>query len=76
MNARSVYVRRGGKQTGGCSIVLEAGTNLQTGEGKFKKTFGGLTTLEADLLLTASAIFAVDRCIARGERERRFRPSD
>lgn len=69
MKARSVFVRRGGKQTGGCSIVLEAGTNLQTGEGKFKKTFGGLTTLEADLLLIASSVFAVDRCLPRGERE-------
>jgi 7-cyano-7-deazaguanine synthase in queuosine biosynthesis len=69
MKARSVFVRRGGKQTGGCSIVLEAGTNLQTGEAKFQRTFGGLTTLEADLLLIASSIFAVDRCLSRGERE-------
>jgi 7-cyano-7-deazaguanine synthase in queuosine biosynthesis len=69
MKARSVFVRRGGKQTGGSSIVLEAGTNLQTGESKFQKTFGGLTTLEADLLLIASSVFAVDRCLARGERE-------
>ncbi len=69
MKARGVFVRRSGKQTGGCSIILEAGTNLQTGESKFKKTFGGLTTLEADLLLISSAIFAVDRCLARGERE-------
>lgn len=69
MKPRSVFVRRSGKQTGGCSIVLEAGANLQTGEGKFKKTFGGLTTLEADLLLVASSLFAVDRCLARGERE-------
>jgi 7-cyano-7-deazaguanine synthase in queuosine biosynthesis len=69
MKARSVFVRRGGKQTGASSIVLEAGTNLQTGEGKFQKTFGSLTTLEADLLLIASSVFAADRCLARGERE-------
>jgi 7-cyano-7-deazaguanine synthase in queuosine biosynthesis len=69
VKAPGVFVRRGGKQTGGCSIVLEAGTNLQTGEGKFQRTFGGLTTLEADLLLIASSIFAVDRCVARGARE-------
>jgi 7-cyano-7-deazaguanine synthase in queuosine biosynthesis len=69
MKARSVFVRRGGKQTGGSSIVLEAGTNLQTGEVKFLKTFGSITTLEADLLLIASSVFAVDRCLARGERE-------
>ncbi|HXL21035.1 MAG TPA: 7-cyano-7-deazaguanine synthase [Candidatus Dormibacteraeota bacterium] len=69
LRARSVFVRRGGKQTGGCSIVLEAGSNLQTGERKFLTIFGGLTTLEADLLLIASSIFAADRCLARGERE-------
>ena len=69
MKARSVFVRRSGKETGGCSIVLEAGANLQTGETKFQKTFGGLTTLEADLLLVASSIFAADRCLSRGERE-------
>lgn len=69
MNSRKIFVRRGGKQTGGCSIVLEAGTNLQTGESKFQKTFGGLSTLEADLLLVASSVFAADRCLTRGERE-------
>jgi hypothetical protein len=63
------FVRRTGRQTNGCSIVLQPGANLQTGEAKFKKLFGGLTTLEADLLVIASAIFAIDRCIERGERE-------
>jgi 7-cyano-7-deazaguanine synthase in queuosine biosynthesis len=69
VKARGVFVRRGGTSTGGCSIVLQAGKNLQTGEGKFQQTFGGLTSLEADLLLVASSVFAVDRCLARGQRE-------
>ena len=62
-------MRRGGDQTGGCPVVLEAGTNLGTGEAKFRRTFGGLTSLESDLLLLASSVFAVDRCLQRGERE-------
>ncbi len=69
MKARSLFVRRKGKETGGSQIVLEAGTNLQTGESKFQRTFGDLTTLEADLLLIASSVFAADRCLRRGERE-------
>jgi len=64
-----VFVRRGGQQTNGCSVVLESGANLQTGEGKFKALFGRTTTLEADLLLIAASVFAVDRCVRRGERE-------
>jgi 7-cyano-7-deazaguanine synthase in queuosine biosynthesis len=64
-----VYVRRGGSRTGGCSVILQPAANLQAGQNKFKALFGGLTTLEADLLLIASTIFAVDRCITRGERE-------
>lgn len=63
------YVRRSGTKTNGCSVVLQPGANLQTGESKFKAVFGALTTLEADLLLLASAVFAVDRCTPRGERE-------
>ena len=64
-----VFVRRGGNLTNGCSIVLEPGANLQTGESKFKALFGSITTLERDLLLIAATIFAVDRCVRRGERE-------
>lgn len=68
--AKRVFVRRDGTQSGGTgAIILEAGANLLTGEGKFKTAFGGMTSLEADLLLLASAIFAADRCIVRGERE-------
>jgi 7-cyano-7-deazaguanine synthase in queuosine biosynthesis len=64
-----VFVRRRGTQTDGCPIVLQAGANLQTGETKFKTIFRTVTTLEEDLLLLAASIFAVDRCVARGERE-------
>ncbi len=64
-----VFVRRSGTETKGCTVVLQPGANLQTGENKFKTTFGGLTTLEGDLLLIAATVFAVDRCLLRGERE-------
>ncbi len=64
-----IFVRREGAETGGCPIVFEAGKNLLTGEGQFKKAFGTITSLEGDLLFLASAIFAADRCTERGERE-------
>jgi 7-cyano-7-deazaguanine synthase in queuosine biosynthesis len=69
MRASRVFVRRSGTETNGCTVILQPAANLQTGESKFKKLFGSLTTLEADLLLIASTIFAVDRCIRRGDRE-------
>ncbi len=64
-----VFVRRGGRQTQGCAIVLDANANLHTGERAFKSIFGTPTSLESDLLLIGAAVFAADRCIARGERE-------
>jgi 7-cyano-7-deazaguanine synthase in queuosine biosynthesis len=63
------FVRRGGDSTGGCSLVLDSSKNLSTGEDTFGTEFGDITTLEADLLLLAAAIYAVDRCVKRGERE-------
>jgi 7-cyano-7-deazaguanine synthase in queuosine biosynthesis len=63
------FVRRSGNQTNGCAVVLQPGANLQTGEKTFKSEFGELSTLESDLLLIASSIFAIDRCIARSPRE-------
>ncbi len=65
----TVYVRRGGNGTGNANIVLDSVKNLLTGEAKFKSEFGGVSTLESDLLLIASAVYAADRCIKRGERE-------
>ncbi len=64
-----VYVRRGGTETGAADIVLDAGKNLLTGEDDFVKHYKTITTLEEDLLLIASSVFAADRCIQRGERE-------
>jgi 7-cyano-7-deazaguanine synthase in queuosine biosynthesis len=64
-----VFVRRGGAQTNGSPVVLQAGANLQTGERKFDRLFSGITTLEADLLLIAASIFAIDRCVERRPRE-------
>ncbi len=59
------FVRRSGTQTNSCNVVLQPGANLQTGEAKFNSVFGQITTLESDLLLIASSIFAIDRCVAR-----------
>jgi 7-cyano-7-deazaguanine synthase in queuosine biosynthesis len=52
------------------ATVLEEGPTLLTGVADFEESFGSApTTLEADLLRLAAAIFAADRASARGERE-------
>lgn len=50
-------------------LYLQPGTNITTGERIFSQTFGTLTTLEEDLLIVASAIFACDLAFKRGQRE-------
>jgi 7-cyano-7-deazaguanine synthase in queuosine biosynthesis len=65
----SFFVRRSGLDSANCDFILEVGSNLITGEQDFKKNFGSVTTLEADLLLLGSSIFAADRACERGERE-------
>lgn len=51
-------------------MVLREGSTLLTGARDFRDSFGSEpTTLEADLLRLAAAVFAADRACARGERE-------
>src|ERR1039458_4008859 len=50
-------------------IFLKLGEHVLTGEKNFSDNFGPTTTLEADLLTLAAAIFAADRGCLRGERE-------
>ena len=47
--------------------VLSLSRNLFSGEEDFAKTFGEPSSLESDLLILASSIFAADRAYARGE---------
>lgn len=49
--------------------AFRVGETLFTGEDDFASGFGAPSSLEADLLLLASAVFAADRAHARGERE-------
>lgn len=65
----SVYARRGGSDTGSTDAILDATKNLLTGERRFKTEFGGVSSLESDLLLLAAVVYATDRCTKRGERE-------
>jgi 7-cyano-7-deazaguanine synthase in queuosine biosynthesis len=69
MKVRRFTIRRTAAGTPQQSASFIVGHNLFTGERELKKVFGPLTSLEADLLLIASAIFAVDRATRRGERE-------
>jgi 7-cyano-7-deazaguanine synthase in queuosine biosynthesis len=62
-------VKATSSERGTADIVLQPGGNLRTGENDFREEFGPPTTLERDLLILASAIFAADRSIERGERE-------
>jgi 7-cyano-7-deazaguanine synthase in queuosine biosynthesis len=50
-------------------LVLQPGANLFTGMKPFAERFGDPTSLEADLLVVASAIFACDLAFKRGQRE-------
>jgi 7-cyano-7-deazaguanine synthase in queuosine biosynthesis len=49
-------------------LRLRPGTNLVTGEKEFRSRFGEPTSLEVDVLTTASAIFASDLAFKRDER--------
>jgi 7-cyano-7-deazaguanine synthase in queuosine biosynthesis len=48
---------------------LKVGENLITGESDFRKQFGEPTTMERDLLVLSSAVFAVDVATKRGMNE-------
>jgi 7-cyano-7-deazaguanine synthase in queuosine biosynthesis len=47
-------------------VVFQVGTSLFTGEDDFTRIFESPTSLETDLLLIASSIFATDRAVPRG----------
>jgi 7-cyano-7-deazaguanine synthase in queuosine biosynthesis len=64
-----IFVRTNPGETDTCDLVFHTGKNLITGELSFKREFGELTSLERDLLLIASSVFAADRCVKRGDRE-------
>src|SRR5688572_30102802 len=66
---KSVFVRSRGINGSDRQFSLEEGNNLFTGAEDFRRMFGVLTSLEEDLLLLGSSIFAADRACARGERE-------
>ncbi len=53
----------------GDGLLLKPGVNLRHGLKDFREHFGQPTTLEEDLLVVASAIFACDLGFKRGERE-------
>jgi 7-cyano-7-deazaguanine synthase in queuosine biosynthesis len=50
-------------------LVLQPGANLYTGVKPFTERYGDPTSLEADLLVVASSIFACDLAFKRGQRE-------
>lgn len=56
-----------------CHWLVE-GVNLISGIESFRSNFGGVTSLERDLLQLSAAVFAADRASPRGDREqyRRF----
>src|SRR5947208_5576320 len=53
----------------GVDLWLQIGKNLRTGETDFVKHFKQITSLERDLLVLASSIFACDVAAKRGMRE-------
>jgi len=60
----------------GSELLLRPGENLRNGVTEFSREFGDISSLETDLLNTASAIFACDLAFKRGERENISRQID
>jgi 7-cyano-7-deazaguanine synthase in queuosine biosynthesis len=54
---------------GSADLVLQPGGNLRTGIEDFETFFPNPTSLEKDVLVVASAIYACDLAFKRGERE-------
>lgn len=52
----------------GFDLILLPGENLITGEEKFREYFGEVTSMERDLLVFASAVYACDLATVRGKR--------
>jgi 7-cyano-7-deazaguanine synthase in queuosine biosynthesis len=65
----SAIVELSDTQPSGEALYLRPGSNLVTGEAQFASFFGTPTTLECDLFTLASAIYACDLAMKRGERE-------
>jgi len=67
-NARAIVFLDKIKGTS-ADLVLQPGANLYTGIKPFARSFSRPTSLEEDLLVVASTIFACDLAFKRGERE-------
>jgi 7-cyano-7-deazaguanine synthase in queuosine biosynthesis len=63
------YFYRGQAPAKPLGTALELGADVITGAKSLEDLFGAGTSLEVDLLNIAAAVFAVDRCQLRGERE-------
>jgi 7-cyano-7-deazaguanine synthase in queuosine biosynthesis len=60
----------------GSTLYLKPAANLVTGEEHFIRLFRSITSLEIDILTVASAIYACDLAVRRGEREQIAREID
>lgn len=70
MNRIFVTTARSQSKAPADAVILSEGSTLLTGIADFRRSFGtDPTTLEADLLRLAAAVFATDRACPRGERE-------
>ena len=62
MTAVSVYA---GEKNAKCDLRLVPGDNLYIGSQAVKRTLGGLTSLEEDLLRIAGSVYATDLGVKR-----------
>jgi 7-cyano-7-deazaguanine synthase in queuosine biosynthesis len=67
--SRSFLVERDGSAAALSDSVGDLHYDLVTGEADLANQLGPLTSLEADLLILAAAVYAADRASRRGERE-------
>jgi len=68
-DSRAIVVLDAVESSADEDLVLRPGANLYTGIRAFANAFNEPTTLEGDLLVVASTIFACDLAFKRGERE-------
>jgi 7-cyano-7-deazaguanine synthase in queuosine biosynthesis len=69
MSARRAIVVFDGASSKSAGLTLVPGQNLRWGGSGFREVFGSSTSLEDDLLILSSAVYACDLAFKRGERE-------
>lgn len=72
MNKKLTHIHTGAESSA-ADIILVPGQNLYTGASVFNDYFGGIDSMEEDILNVAAGIYGADLCVPRMEREQHIR---